>query len=241
MNLNLKHLVVFGTAVCLGVSQFGTALAAEDDGFVPIFNGTDLTGWDGDPTFWSARDGAIRGESTDEKPCKRNTFCIWRGNDQVKDGILKDFEMLITFRLRNGNSGIQYRSADLGNFVVGGYQADIDAGNNFVGIIYEERGRGIIGRRTHQVVIDADGKREMVGKTCDEKELLASLTKGGWNEYVIVARGNHLVQRINGHTTVELTDNEEAKRLLEGVLALQLHAGPPMLVQFKDIRLKRLD
>lgn len=204
-------------------------------GFEPIFDGKTLAGWEGKPEFWSVQDGAITGQTTEETPTKGNTFLIWRG------GILKDFELRIRFRIAGHNSGIQYRSADLGNFVVGGYQADIDASNRFVGIIYEERGRGIIGRRACKVVIHADGKRESVGKTCDQKDLLASLTKGGWNEYVITARGNHLVQRINGHTTVELTDNEEAKRRMEGILALQLHAGPPMLVQFKDIRLKHLD
>ena len=204
-------------------------------GFESIFDGKTLTGWEGKPGFWSVQDGAITGQTTKETPTKGNTFLIWRG------GTLKDFELRIRFRIASHNSGIQYRSADLGDFVVGGYQADIDASSHYAGIIYEERGRGIIGPRTRKTVIGADGKRESTGKTCDEKELLASLKKGTWNEYVITARGNQIVQKINGYTTVELTDNQKEKRLLEGILALQLHAGPPMLVQFKDVRLKRLN
>ena len=111
--------IVVGLAVVVFAAG---ALAADDEGFVPIFDGKTLTNWDGDPTFWSATDGCIRGESTKEKPCRRNTFCIWRGGDLVKDGMLGDFEMRISFRIRNGNSGIQYRSVDCRNWVVRGYQ-----------------------------------------------------------------------------------------------------------------------
>ena len=89
-------------------------------------------------------------------------------------------------------------------------------------------------------MIHEDGKKETVGKTCDEKEMLASIKKEGWNEYVICAKGNHLVQKINGFTTVDVTDNQTSKSSAEGILAVQLHQGPPMLVQFKNIRLKQL-
>jgi len=208
--------------------------AADDDGWVSIFNGKTLQGWKGKPEFWSVRDGAISGQTTKENPTKGNTFIIWR------DGKLGDFELRLKFRIVGGNSGIQYRSEELKNdpFVVRGYQADFEAGTRYIGILYEEKGRGILALRGQKVVIDADGKKETVGKTCDEEAMLASLKKEGWNEYYVSAKGNHLVQKINGHTTVDVTDNQESRASTEGILALQLHAGPPMLVQFKDIQLK---
>ena len=95
-------------------------IPSEDDGFVSLFNGKDLSGWDGDPRLWSVAEGVIRGQTTPEKVAKGNTFCIWRG------GLLKDFVLKIKFRTENGNSGIQYRSIDKGNWVVAGYQAEVE-------------------------------------------------------------------------------------------------------------------
>lgn len=228
---------------CIALFSFFlvTALAfpapAEDkEGFVSIFDGKSLKGWEGRPEFWSVRDGAITGQTTKDNPTKGNTFIIWR------DGKLGDFELRLKFRIVDGNSGIQYRSEELPNnpFVVRGYQADFEAGTRYIGILYEEKGRGILALRGHKVVIREDGKKETVGTTCDEKEMLASLKKEGWNDYYISAKGNHLVQKINGHTTVDVTDNQKSKARSEGILALQLHAGPPMLVQFKEIQLKAI-
>lgn len=214
------------------------AAADVEEGFKCMFDGKTLTGWEGKPDFWSVKDGAITGQTTAAKPTSGNTFIVWRGGKPA------DFELRLKFRMEDnkkfGNSGIQYRSVESANFVVGGYQADVDLDNTFTGIIYEERGRGIIGPRGKKVVIGADGKREDVGQACDEKALIAAIKKGEWNDYVIIAKGNHLIQKINGITTVELTDNEVAKRRMDGIIALQLHAGPPMLVQFKDLRIKDL-
>jgi type 1 glutamine amidotransferase len=208
--------------------------AAEDGDFQLLFNGKDLGGWDGDPRFWRVEEGAITGQTTKENPTKGNTFIIWRG------GTLEDFELRIKFRIDGGNSGVQYRSKVVDGWVIGGYQADIDATGRFTGILYEERGRGILAQRGKKVVIDESGKREEVGTTVDEKEILDAVKQDGWNEYVIVAKGNRLVQILNGKRTVDVTDNEASRRSMSGLLALQLHAGPPMKVQFKDIRLKRL-
>jgi hypothetical protein len=205
---------------------------AEEAGFVSLFDGKTLDGWEGKPQFWSVQDGAITGQTTPDNPTKGNTFLIWRG------GKVSDFELRLKFRIVGGNSGIQYRSVEMDDFVVGGYQADFEAGDRFIGILYEERGRGILALRGHKVVIHEDGSKETVGSTCDEEKMLASLKKEGWNEYVILAQGNHLVQKINGFTTVDVTDLQTSKSRSEGVLALQLHAGPPMLVQFKEIQLK---
>lgn len=234
----MKRYVAFSAVVFLAVTTLfiGThnAIAEDDAGFKCLFDGKTLNGWEGKTQFWSVRDGAITGQTTADNPTKGNTFLIWRG------GKVADFELCLEFRIVGGNSGIQYRSEEKGDFVVGGYQADFEAGDRYIGILYEEKGRGILALRGHKVVIDEDGKKETVGTTCDENEMLASIKKEGWNEYVIIAKGNHLVQKINGHTTVDVTDNQASKSSAEGILALQLHAGPPMLVQFKNIRLKQL-
>ena len=107
--------------------------AADTDGFRPLFNGKDLKHWDGNPQFWSVRDGAITGQTTKEKPTKGNTFIIWRG------GTVANFELKLKYKIVGGNSGIQYRSKDLGNWVAGGYQGDLEAGNTYSGILYEEK------------------------------------------------------------------------------------------------------
>jgi 3-keto-disaccharide hydrolase len=210
-------------------------VAGKAEGARVLFNGKDLTGWDGNPKFWAVKDGAITGMTTKENPTQGNTFLIWKG------GTLKDFELRVKFRIEGGNSGIQYRSKDMGNWVVGGYQADFDAANGFTGILYEERGRGILANLGDKVSIGADGKPVKTGSAGTPEEIKAAIKKGDWNEYVITARGNHLVQAINGKVTVEATDEDEKRRAMEGILALQLHAGPPMTVQFKDITLKVLD
>ena len=216
-------------------SCFSTHLIAEDEtGFECLFDGKTLDGWEGKSQFWSVRDGVITGQTTPENPTKGNTFLIWRG------GEVSDFELSLKFRMVGGNSGIQYRSEELDDFVVGGYQADFEAGDRFIGILYEEKGRGILALRGHKVVISEDGTKETVGTTCDEEKMLASIKKEDWNEYSITAKGNHLVQKINGFTTIDVTDNQSSKASEKGILALQLHQGPPMLVQFKDIKLKQL-
>lgn len=219
-------------ALCLSLVA-GTSQAQE--GFKPIFNGENLEGWEGAEGLWSVEDGAITGRTTAEKPITSNTFLIWRA------GELKNFELRLKFRIVAGNSGIQYRSTDMGDHVVGGYQADIDATNRFMGILYEERGRGILANRGQKVLIHADGTKEELGQTCDEQELLASLKNEDWNEYVITANGNHLTQTINGHVTIDITDEQSDKAKESGILAFQLHVGPPMIVQFKDAMLKELD
>jgi len=224
-------------AVIAAFAGIGTAAAWAADapeGFVSLFNGKDLTGWDGNKDLWSVEDGVITGQTTKEKPAKGNTFLIWQGG---KPG---DFELRIKFRMLAHNSGVQYRSKDEGNFVVGGYQADIDYANAYTGMLYEERGRGILVKRGTKIVVGADGKKEVLGQTATDKEIVDSIKKDDWNEYVITAQGNHIVQKLNGITTVDLTDNQEDKRAMSGVLALQLHAGQPMKVQFKDIFLKEL-
>jgi hypothetical protein len=213
---------------------FLPAVPAGADEFQDLFDGKSLNGWEGNINFWSVKDGAITGQTTAENPTKGNTFLIW------KAGEVKDFELRLQFRIVGGNSGIQYRSIDKGNHVVNGYQADIDSSDKYIGILYEEGGRGILAERGQKVEIGADGKKNVTGTTGDSKEIAAAVKKEDWNEYVVIAKGNHLTQSINGHTTVDVTDNASGKAKDSGILALQLHAGPPMTVQFKDIKFKEL-
>ena len=221
-------------ALCLSAVFSLSCSAAEEEGFKSIFDGKTLEGWDGKEQFWSVKDGAITGQTTAENPTKGNTFIIW------KDGELKDFELRLKFRIVGGNSGIQIRSKDLGNHVVGGYQADFDAANGWTGSLYEEKGRGVLAKRGNKVEITADGKKNNAGATTPEKEIIESVEKEGWNDYHIIAKGNQLTFKVNGLTTIELTDHQSDKAAASGILALQLHQGPPMTVQFKDIELKEI-
>lgn len=210
------------------------SLAAAQGEFKPIFDGQSLKGWDGNPKFWSVKDGAITGQTTADNPTSGNTFIIW------KDGELADFELKLKFKIVGGNSGIQYRSKDNGNWVVGGYQADFDGAGDWTGTLYEERGRGILAKRGNKVIIDEKGELKADGATTPEKEILEAVKKEDWNDYTVIAQGNHLIHKVNGKVTIDVTDNQTAKQAMKGILALQLHAGPPMTVQFKDIQLKVL-
>ncbi len=227
--------------LAMGVSAF-----AQDQN---LFNGKDLTGWEGNTALWSVKDGVLRGETQPdpENPkkglLKHNTFLIWKG------GTVGDFELHAKFRMptETGNSGIQYRSKTLDPGVdgpiVSGYQADFEAGKTYSGITYEERGRGILAKRGEKVVITADPanpkkpKIEVTGSVGDSAAIQNSIHLKEWNDYVVIAKGNHLQQFINGLQTVDVTD-EDPVGAKEGVLALQIHAGPPMVVEFKDIILK---
>lgn len=210
------------------------ALSADDDG-VSLFNGSDLNGWKGNADFWRVEDGTITGTTTADKPLKYNTFLIWTG------GTPGDFELRLKYKINGGNSGIQYRSKVINEdkFIVGGYQADIDAGNMFTGINYEERGRGILVQRGERVTIREDGDK-VTTKFADRGELAEKIKKADWNDYRVVAKGNNLKHYINGELMSEVTDEQKDKAAATGILALQLHQGPPMKVQFKDLRLKEL-
>lgn len=198
-----------------------------------LFNGKDLTGWKGQPEFWSVKDGALTGQSTAGNKVKENTFLIWQ------DGEVGDFELTLQYKIVGGNSGIQYRSkvVKAEYSVVAGYQADFEAGKTYSGILYEEKGRGILATRGQKVVIKEGNKKEVTGEVGKSDEIQAAIKNEDWNEYKIVAKGGSLQHFINGKLTVDVTD-ETAVGAKTGVLAFQLHAGPPMTVQFKNIVLK---
>ena len=227
---------------CLVVS--GAAAAAEDAntaGFVPIFDGKSLAGWEGKPEFWRVEDGAIVGETTAENPTKGNTFIIWDG------GKTGDFDLRLDYKIVGGNSGIQYRSFKLKNgadqWRIGGYQGDIDSGPTYSGICYGEQFRGILslrGKKTTLTVGD-DGKlKKAVEEFAKDADVAKAVKKEQWNSYRIVARGFNLTQYINGVKTTQVIDRDKKTRRADGLLAFQLHAGPPMTVQFKNVRIKEL-
>jgi putative heme-binding domain-containing protein len=216
--------------------------------FKRLFNGHDLSGWAGRPEHWSVEDGAITGKTTVENPAKGNNFLIAKDGD--KNLIVDDFELRFSYRILAdndagfANSGMQYRSKDLGEFVVGGYQADFEAGRTFSGILYDEAGgaggRGVMAERGELVTWTADGKKTVHGRLGSSDDIQAKIKPNDWNECVIIAQGNRLQHFINGVQTVGVIDETEGKRLTAGILALQLHAGQPMTVQCKDIRIKLL-
>jgi hypothetical protein len=213
----------------------------EETGFRQIFDGKSLKGWDCDPAFWRVEDGAIVGETkTDHQP-PQNIFCIWR------DGKPGDFELKLQYRLSGadtGNSGIQYRSVelpDVANWVLKGYQADIDARQQFTGQIYEERGRGFLALRG-QINYVPDGKRPgNIGSVGDNAQLKDLIKTGDWNDIHIIARGNILIQLINGHVMSQLIDDDKAGRKMDGLIGIQLHRTPnAMKIESRNIRLKDL-
>jgi hypothetical protein len=209
------------------------------DGFIEIFNGKDLTYWDGLPDFWEVKDGAITAH--EEKAKSKQTFLVFQQP-------VSDFELHIKYKFvtKEGNSGIQFRSKllDPKTFKVGGYQADFDAGGGYDGCLYDEAGvaggRGVFSTRGDKTTWDADtkAKKEPLGK--NNAELKKSIKVGDWNDVVLIAKGNHVTYSINGEVMTDMTD-ESPKALKEGVLALQCHAGFTMEIQFKDIKIKFLD
>jgi len=214
--------------------------SARADEWESLFNGKDLTGWKGRPDLWSVKDDAITGYTPDGKIPGGNSFLVW-------DGKVADFELKAKFKIVGGNSGIQYRSKHVGkpeDFVIAGYQADIDSAGarkqQYVGILYEERGRGFLCNRGTKTWVDEDGTRYEV-RVDDDAELVKSIKENDWNDYHIIAKANHLTQMINGKTTAEVIDFQKDKRAAEGLLAFQIHAGMgEMTVQFKDIKFKKL-
>jgi hypothetical protein len=192
----------------LGVASLAAVVAGAADEH-PLFNGKDLDGWDGDARLWSVQDGVIVG-TTEAGQLTHNEFLISKQE-------YGDFDLHAEMKLRNHNSGIQFRSEALPEYVVKGYQADAGE-NNYWGNLYEEKG-------TRGTMVDgwASGGKDIV----DLK---------GWNTYDIHCQGDHIVIKLNGKTTVDIHDSAK----LRGVIALQLHAGPGMQVSFRNIRIREL-
>jgi hypothetical protein len=214
---------------------------ADHAGFESIFDGESMKGWDGDPAFWRAANGALIGQSSTENPVKQNTFLIWRG------GAPGDFELKVEYRLSATNSGIQIRSVqlpagpDIGKWVMQGYQADIDAENQYTGQIYEERGRGFLAMRGQATFIPDAGRPKVIGNLQQTPDELKALIKAGdWNQVHLIARGSTIIQILNGAVMSMTVDDDLKNRKLGGLIGFQMHMGPPMTVEFRNIWLKSL-
>lgn len=202
------------------------------EGFRAVFDGKSLDGWEGSPTYWSVEDGCLTGKA--DGSLKYNRFIVWRG------GTLRNFELRVKVKVSpGGNSGIQYRGTerpDLGESVVTGYQCDVVSNRpDYDGMLYEERGRRILAHSGEKVVIDEAGQPWVVGEFP-----LRAFPPGEWHDYRVVVEGNHHRHWIDGHPTVDLVDLDEKGRKLDGVLAFQVHVGPPMTIQYRDLFLKDL-
>ncbi len=238
-----------------GDNQQESADSLGDDGFVQIFDGKTLTDWEGDTTYWSVEDGSLVGTVTPSTLLKTNTFIIWRG------GTTGDFELKTEFRIAEaGNSGINYRSEELNDIphALRGYQADIDGKNNYTGQNYEERGRTTLAYRGEKVIVNTQdnasepeslraniknnawNEREITGSLGSADSLKALIKSNDWNTCHIIAKGNRLQHFINGVLMSDVTDSDTVNRKLTGLLGVQVHVGPPMKVEYRNIRLKQL-
>ena len=217
------------------------AIAGDEAGFRPIFDGKTLTGWEGDPKYWRVADGVMTGEITPETVIKSNTFIIWR------DGAPKDFELKVDYRITSGgNSGINYRSVVVpdpvtptNKFAMRGYQCDIDGQNRYTGNNYEEKGRLFLSVRG-QVTHVTGTRTPIVLSTLGDNKELASLINTDWNSIHLIVRGNTLMHIVNGHLMSITIDDDAAGRKMEGLIGVQVHVGPPMKVEYKNWRLKNL-
>lgn len=229
--------------------------SADEEGFVRIFDGETLEGWDGDPDYWRVENGNLVGEITPDKPLKNNSFIIWR------EGKPADFELKTEFRIsEKGNSGINYRSEQLDTipYALRGYQADIDGMNRYTGQNYEERKRTTLAYRGQKTAISTQDNPEEAGSLRanvknnawsdmevteslgDTDALKAKINSEDWNEIHLVIKGNRLQHYVNGVLMSDVTDNDSINRKMEGLLGVQVHVGPPMKVEYRNIRLKEL-
>ncbi|HEY1061844.1 MAG TPA: DUF1080 domain-containing protein [Daejeonella sp.] len=221
-------------------------------GFVQIFDGKTLNGWEGDPAYWRVENGNIVGEITPATLLKRNSFLIWRG------GMPDDFELTLEFKITQaGNSGINYRSEELKDipYALKGYQLDIDGANRYTGQNYEERGRTTLAYRGQKTIIKAQNTANgtvqskiknnawtdlsVTGSLGESDALLQKIKSEDWNTCRLVAKGNRLQHYINGILMSDVTDNDKVNGKSKGMLGMQVHVGPPMKVEYRKIMIKQ--
>lgn len=236
-----RVLLLAGTmAGCLLAQRGGPPVGPlTESGFTPIFDGSSMKGWNCDTNFWRVENGEIIGETTATHQPPQNIFCIWKG------GAPGDFELKLQYKLSGadtGNSGIQYRSIEMpevAQWVLKGYQFDIDAKQTYTGQMYEERGRAFLGLRG-QIVNIPDGKKTgSIGTTGDSDQLKSLIKVGDWNDVHIIAHGNTMIHMINGRVMCVVVDDDVANRRMAGEIGIQLHKTPnDMKMEVRNIRLK---
>lgn len=227
----------------------------KNDGFKFIFNGKNLEGWTGDTTYWSVKNGVLVGEVTPETILKRNTFIIYEEEQPA------NFELKLEYKISNsGNSGINYRSDIIKGFphALRGYQCDIDGKNKYTGQNYEEKKRTTLAYRGEKVIINkipdslkTTNLRQNIKKNCwqtrnvvaslgDKNQLKNHIIDNQWNKVHIIIRDNHLQHFVNGILMSDVTDLDIDNKSLKGFIGVQVHTGPPMKVEYKNILLKKL-
>ncbi len=260
MNFRKKHLQ-YPLGIVLAV--FLTALSVtscvsqkkDERGFVKIFDGKTLNGWKGDPTYWRVEDGTLTGEITPSTLLKTNSFLIWQGGEPG------DFELKGEFKITEaGNSGINYRSDQLTDipYALRGYQADIDGKRTYTGQNYEERKRATLAYRGEKSVIRSQSSdmtneqfnaskkgnnwiaRDVTGSLGTSDSLKTLIKSEDWNAFHIIAKGNHLQHYVNGILMSDVIDNDATNGMEKGLLGVQVHVGPPMKVQYRDLRIKEM-
>jgi hypothetical protein len=247
----IQLFLISGLVLFLFLSSFkiNKSISIDADGFIKIFDGKTLNGWDGDPAYWDVEDGCIVGKVTPSTILKQNTFLIWRG------GITNDFELKVEYKItKGGNSGINYRSVEVKGapYALKGYQADIDGANQYTGQNYEERGRCIVAYRGQKAMLpimtdplsslvkNNVWTASVVTASLGNADSLKVYINEGWNECHLIVKGNHLQHYINGVLMSDVTDNDTLNRKFGGLLGIQVHVGPPMKVAFRNFRLKHL-
>ncbi len=226
-----------------------------EKGFVAIFDGKTLNNWEGDPAYWRVENGNLVGEITPKTLLKTNSFISWKGGEPA------DFELKGEFNItEKGNSGINYRSEKLSDipFALKGYQADIDGENRYTGQNYEERGRTTLAYRGQITSINsqsgnmkpADVKIKVKNNAWSDLKVLGSLGSSdslktniksqNWNSFHLIIKGNRLQHFINDILMSDVTDNDVVNGKSKGILGVQVHVGPPMKVQYRNLRLKQL-
>ncbi len=255
-----KIILYFSTLIVLIGSYSADCQKKNKDksekGFKQIFDGKTLANWTGDPVYWKVESGSLVGEITPETVLKRNTFIIYRGKTPA------NFELIADCKIsKTGNSGINYRSVELLPdlpFALKGYQADIDGANRYTGQNYEERGRttlayrGQITRIKEQTdpTLKDDLKRfqkrnawqalDTLGSLGHMDSLKTKIKSEDWNTIKIVAKGNHLQHYVNGILMADVTDADLINGKSDGLIGVQVHVGPPMRVEYRNIRMKEL-
>lgn len=244
-------LYVFSLCITLPGCSEAQKSQGNQNGFVQIFDGKTLKGWEGDSTYWRVEDGCLVGEITPATIVKRNQFIIWRG------GLTKDFELTLEYKItKEGNSGINYRSEALKDLphALKGYQADIDGANRYTGQNYEERARTTLAYRGQKVIVNElpapvtlqqhiknnAWTETTVTALLGNADSLKNLIKpGDWNKVHLIVKGNRMLHYVNGVLMSDVTDNDTINRRSSGLLGVQVHVGPPMKVEFRNIRLRQ--
>jgi hypothetical protein len=224
IKLFMAGMIVIGSATCIA-NPFQKQ---------EIFNGKDLSGWDGDFGWWIVEDGALTAESTTDKPCEKSNYLTWTGGQPA------DFQLDCDFKLsEDGNSGIQIRSETRPDYDTYGYQADMTGDGELIGYVYHHKHK-LVAERGEKVILSPDGTRTAT-RFADKDSLLEHYNKEDWNHYRIICKGQKITLFLNGILMCEITDQGKSGAANKGIIALQMHRGPPMKVQFKNISLKYIN